>query len=264
MSRRRRNNVDDKRSQLTIFVIIALMVVVILAVFLVMDLQKSRGIVVNPGEDPKGYVQDCAIKAAREAELAIISQGGFLKLQNAIFFDNTNVTWMCYTPFNEQLCINKHPLLTREIENEIKTIITPKIEACFSKLKNIFKNYDYKEESLSINPLITDGFLKIEVRKKISIKKQDGTTTDLENFDSRIISPLYDFMQIENRIIREELSCDCTEETCNADIININRDNQNFETRRFVTGKNEKIYSIEEISTSKQFNFAVRNCVRLP
>ena len=261
MSKRGLNNI---RGQVTVFIIIAMMVVVILVVILMMNLQKNAGISVNPSEDPKGYIQDCAIKSVREAELKIIAQGGFLKPSSAIRFDNTNVTWMCYTPFNEQLCVNKHPLLTGEIENEIKIIITPKIEACFSKLKDTFRNYEYKEESLTVNPLITAGFLKIEIRKKISMKAQDETNLEFDNFDAKLTSPLYSFTQIENRVIREELSCDCTEEVCNADILGINYDNRNFETRRFVTGKNEKIYSIKEISTAKQFNFAVRNCVRLP
>ncbi|MDP1729435.1 MAG: hypothetical protein Q8L27_04490 [archaeon] len=254
----------SKRGQVSVFVIIALMIVVILAIILTINLNKNSGVSVNPSEDPKGYIQDCAIKATKEAELNLIPSGGFLKPQNSIYFDNTNVTWMCYTPFNEQLCMNKHPLLTGEIEDEIRAIITPKIEACFSKLKTTFKNNDYIEGSLTVNPLITDGFVKIEVRKKISIKKQDNSLAEFENFDSVLLSPLYNFVQMENRIIREELLCDCTQEICNADIFDLNGDNRNFETIRFVTGKNEKIYTIEEISTKKQFNFAVRNCVRLP
>jgi hypothetical protein len=54
------------------------------------------------------------------------------------------------------------------------------------------------------------------------------------------------------------------EETCNADIFSLNKNNKDFEIKRFVSGANEKVYTITEILSDKKFNFAVRNCVRLP
>ena len=83
----------------------------------------------------------------------------------------------------------------------------------------------------------------------------------MENFNTRIFSPLYDFGVLTQEIISEEVDCDCPNKLCNADLISIARYNRDYDFARVTDGDYNKRYSIKELDTGKEFNFAVRNCV---
>jgi hypothetical protein len=260
---RKNKIIKNKKVQITIFVIIAIVLVVSIALIFIFVQKPSIKISPeNPGTI-KSYIEKCARDATEEAEKLVIPQGGFLEPSSYLLYNDTKVAWLCYTPFNKQLCSNRHPMLNKEIEKEIENYIKPKIEGCFNDIKTKLKNYDYKEELLSIDVEILSKNIYVNMTKKITYTKYDRTIS-LENFDAQIKSPVYDFIRLATEIVNQEVSCDCTRETCNADVIALNRLNRDFEISRFITGRNEKIYTIKDILTNKKFNFAVRNCVRLP
>ncbi len=253
-----------KRSQITIFVIIALLIVI------------SIGLIIyaNPGKiaqsvsvqnNPHGFIQGCARDAANDAVEQIIPNGGILNpaVEKYIEWQEVKPIWMCYTANKEQICTNLHPMLRAEIEKQIYDLIKPKIDSCFSQLKNEFESYDYTEEDTNLELEIAPSKIYIKLSKKISYIK-NGIANNLENFNTQISSPLYDFVIISNDIVNQEVNCDCRKDNCNADIIGINRDKREYETTRDIDGYNNKIYSIKEVASGDEFNFAVRNCVRLP
>jgi hypothetical protein len=251
----------SKRSQITVFVIIALVIVAsIILLFVSIPSQQAR---ISPARDPQGYIQACAKIALTVAELKVIATGGFTNPPDYLLFNNTKLTWMCYTPFNEQLCTNKHPMLNKEIETEIKKEILPKISKCFEDVEKALANSEYTQQETSLDVAVSEKYLSARISKPISYVK-NNQKLEITNFDVSLFSPLFRFIMFENDIINQELNCNCGKETCNADILELNKRNRDFEVRRFVTGKNEKVYSIKEVLTEKQFNFAVRNCVRLP
>jgi len=253
---------SNKGAQVTLFVIIAIVIVAAIAFVFVSMNQKPLPYGVDGLKDPRGYVQMCALEALRDAEAMVMPTGGFLMPQSYLLYNETKVTWMCYTPFNEQ-STSRYPMLNVEIEKQIHTYVLPKVEKCFLGLKDIYRNYPYEEKELTIKPEILDGTLSLEIRREVSIDVKDQII-NIDNFDIKMLSPLYDFVMLEHKIVNDEVSCDCMEETCNADVIELSRDNHDYEIRRFVSGKNEKVYTLEEVSSGKIFNFAVRNCVRLP
>ena len=256
--------ISSKRSQLTVFIIIA--VILVVAVAIIFTVIKKPTDYVSPKENPKGYIQKCARDAASSAENLIIPHGGVANVSaaNSVKFNDLDVMFMCYTSGNMQLCNNKHPLLNLEIQKEIKNIIEPKINKCFDDVRASFANSNYKEEALAFNPIIMPNQLYLNITKKITYGQNEQTVT-LNNFDTKITSPLYDFISLTTKIVNEETDCDCETQTCNADLTNLNRYNRNYEiTKPAYGGNGQEIYSIKEILSGKIFNLAVRNCVRLP
>ena len=257
---------ENKNSQITIFVIIGILIIGAVVFVFTLSNKTPNQISVSPIKDPQGYIRECATNAVVEAEGKISPQGGFLNLDNStsIMFNSTKVKWLCYTPMLKMLCTNRHPMLNKEIEKEIESIAKPQIEECFNIIQEELKNYEYKqEELLNFSVFITPNQIAIKIYRKISFIKNQQTI-NIDNFNIAINSPLYNFVSITNEAINQEVSCNCGEETCNADIFKINKNNPGFEISRFITGRNEKIYTIKEQLSEKKFNFAVRNCVRLP
>ncbi len=255
-------NTMHKKGQITIFVIVALIIVLSLGLIFYTGSKSTPEISVR--EDPKGYMQKCIKDALILAQDTIIPHGGFANPSDSIMFDNKNVVWMCYTSAEEELCINKHPVLKVEMEKEITTLIKPIVEKCFNDIKVQFAKYDYAEEDSNISTEILLDKIQAKVRKKITFTQNEQTII-LSNFDSSINSPLYNFAKISLEIINEEVTCNCLEESCNADLAKLNRFNRDFEINKPVYGGDgQEIYTIKEILSGKQFNFALRNCVRLP
>jgi len=262
----KKEGIKSKKGQLSLFIIIAIIIVVLFigAFYFInqnSEMQKAK-------KDPSGYVrtqiQACAEQAAEEAERSVILHGGFSNPTNYMMFNNTKVTFLCYAENNLELCINNHPMLNLEIQKQIESYVKPKLEKCFNDVKEMWKDYNYKEENLVFTTEIQPKELKLNIAKKISFTVSEQTI-NLETFNTKISSPLYDFVRLTNEIINQELDCNCGQEACNAKTVELMKNNQNFEvTKPVYSGKSEEVYRITESITGKTFNFAIRNCVRVP
>ena len=254
---------ENKKGQITIFVIIALILVVTLALVFVLIKTPSTGISADKPDTSKSYITKCARDALSEAESLVIPHGGFLDTSttNFVRYSGRDVLWLCYTSDYETKCRNKHPMLQQEIERQLENYVKPKIEECFSTMKTQLRNYDYKDEPLYLDIKIIPTKTYMNITKKISYKINEQTI-NIEKFDSSINSPLYDFVSIANEISNQELrNCNCID-ACNADIFELNRLNPAFAIRKpAVGGDGEEVYTITEISSGKEFDLAIRNCV---
>jgi hypothetical protein len=258
------NLVSSKRSQVTLFVIIALVIVVLIAaIFLLKNqVQNKISLKENPSDYIRVLIQKCAEQAGMEAEKLVISHGGFLNPTNSLVFNGTNLSYLCWASQDLELCTNEHPLLNLEIQKEIDSYIKPKLEKCFSDVKTQLNNYGYSEGDLIISSSIELKEIRIKINKKISFKVNDNSV-NLENFETKIISPLYDFIKITNEIINQELNCNCGVESCNAKTVELNKNNRDFDISKPVyTADGKEVYLIEELLTGKRFGFAIKNCVR--
>jgi hypothetical protein len=261
---KKRKMFSNSRSQLTIFVIIAIAFVVMMGLLIFFMQGKGTGEQkISYEADPVSAIQTCAKNSLDSSQEKISPNGGFLNPRSYVVYDDSNVTWMCHTSQDYELCTNKHPLLIHEMEKELENIVRPEVVNCFSQMKAVYQKYDYKEEPLNLSVEIVDGRVLIKIDKKISYTKS-GSTTSLDNFDTAVFSPLYDFAKITQTIIADEIDCNCGEESCNSDSVMLSIYNPDYEIGKFVSGNSEEVYSITELETGSKFNVAIRNCVRTP
>jgi hypothetical protein len=254
-----------KRGQVTIFVIIAIIIVAAVAFVFTLSDKTDEGNNVSPVKDPQGYIQKCAQDAVSEAESKLIPHGGIIEpTSESVMFDSVKIIWMCYTPELKKICTNKHPMLSKEIENQIISYAQPKIEACFSEVQDDLKRYDYQQDNaMNFSVILLPKQIAIKLSRQISFTRNEQKIS-LDNFNTFVDSPLYTFVSIALETSNQEVSCRCGEEVCNADVLKFSLDYPGFEVSRFVSGSNEKAYTITETLSNKKFNFGVRNCVRLP
>jgi len=255
----------SRKSQITIFVIIALIIVVSIAVIFIMV--RKPFVEVSASENPSAYLQNC-VQSSLETNLNKLSkQGGFYEPPHFVNYNATKVSYLCYTENYDELCVNNHPMLNKEIEEQIAENIKPSVEKCFASLKSELAAYDYKSSGeMKISAEISPGKVVVSVNKEISFSKNEETTT-LNKFLISANSPLFDFVSLSGKIINQELVvdgrlCDCFEESCDADTLGLSLENRGFEISKPVYSENGEIYSIVESSSGKNFEFAVRNCAK--
>lgn len=259
----REEKIKSKRGQVTIFIIMGIIIVV--GIILVFIFQNELGISTKFGTNPTKYIEKCALDNAKIALENIESHGGIYYTTNEqdfISFNGEKIAKLCYSNDKKILCTNNHPLFNEEIERKIKSFVEPKLVNCFSDLKSGYSIEEYSEEPLLFNVSIIDQNLILNIRKVITIS--DGAEkTRLNNFDVSLSSSLFDFLEITNSVLNDELSCDCSLGNCNADIGKINVWYPQYVTDRFMTEKSEKIYTIQSLASENKFVFAVRNCARV-
>lgn len=251
----------NKCSQIAIFVIIALIIVV--SVALIFVLVKQPFTKLSPIENPTGYVENCVLEPVTDAVEQLSMHGGYLEAQEpSILYENEEIAYLCYTAENEKICTATEPMLIEKIEAEIKEYISKPLEGCFDSLEQSLAQYNPKSGATKIEVEIMPKQILIEINKDISYTKDEQTQT-IDVFDFAVPSPMYDFTRITNNVINEEIDCNCGKVVCNADVFTVAK-THDFEVERFVTGGNEKIYTLREVASEDEFKFAIRNCVRLP
>ena len=132
----------SKTSQITLFVIIGIVLLasIIIAFFALRDKILPE---TNISLDVRQKMEKCIKDSANEAILEISSHGGYsndtIISKENILFEETKIPLLCSTSGYGELCTNNEPMLIQNSEKEIKSIITSRIEKCFSDLETQFK-----------------------------------------------------------------------------------------------------------------------------
>lgn len=252
-----------KRGQVTIFIILAIVIVAgILVYFLVFSNTISTSSMIN--SNPTKYIQDCATKNAKMALDNIASHGGvyYNPLSDWQFmdFNNTKLLMACNTSLSKQNCVNNHPLIRIEAQNKIKELVLPELNSCFGQLSDTLGDKVLSMGALSFDVQIIQGKILLNIERPISIFSGEESSK-ISNFNTQISSNIYDFFEVQNYIINQEVSCDCTNSNCNADLGKTNINYPQLETIRFMTENHEKIYVITSDLNKNSFTFGVRNCL---
>lgn len=250
-----------KNAQVTIFIILAIIIVssIVLISFLYVKPLVSK----NAFEDPQLYIQKCIEPIVKEKISKISEQGGYISPDKFLTYDNTKVQYHCYTSQNEQICTNYEPNLKSQIETELFNNVVGSVETCFSNLKDTLSAYDYTDKPLVLEISIVPNKIKLNITKELTISKNEQAKT-ISDFSFSLNDPIYDFVRLENRIVNDEVSCNCPDESCSVDVVALSKENNDYEINLFISGNNEKVYSLSEVNTGRDFRFSVRNCVRLP
>jgi len=253
----------NKRGQVTVFIIIALIIIGV-AIFFIILRQPSSSKSVSAVENPQAYFRTCIQEKAEKIVDDIMLSGGNFSYQGRIYsrlYEENNVTFLCYTRYDNELCVNQHPMLKTELEIEIKKQTKKEIENCFVKLKDEIGNNNYIQGQTNLNVEIVPDKILFKIDKEISFDSA-GISLSYNTFNFNLASKAFDFARLATEISNQELDCDCELETCRADTLALSLANREFEIGNLVYDNNGKIYVINETARAKEFRFAIRNCIK--
>jgi len=253
-------NKKSKKSQITIFVIIAMIIVISIAVAFIVIKKPFSGI--SAMEDPQVYIAKCVSNSLSEAEETMLIGNGYVNVtDNFILFSlnkpKEKVPYLCQSSEFYKPCINQEPMFAGHVKKEIYDIIKPDVDKCFNDLINILKkaSYEIEEANSSILEIEFNKYFIIANMKRNLVLKKGDETRVFTNFEAKINSPLYNLIDTSEKIVNYESTL------CEFDTINWMNMNRDISIRKFVTGDQTKVYTIKDVDTSKQINIAVRTCV---
>ena len=248
---------SQKRSQVTMFIIIGILIVVLILLFFLLRGDLKPEINKKTNFDPETYVDLCLEDDLTESLKVISSQGGYILSNLTINYGGKNVAYLCYNINNYQRCINQEPLFLRHLQEEIHDDIEDELKDCFLDLKDRLEKENF-ESDITVNDITFDVELIpdrviIKINNEFYIEK-DGERRKLENIKVVKISKYYDLANTVQEIVSQE-SWFCNFEQTGYMVLY-----PDYDIEKFRTGDSSTIYSVKHKTTNEEFIFAVRGC----
>ncbi|MDP2924814.1 MAG: hypothetical protein Q8N99_00420 [Nanoarchaeota archaeon] len=249
----------NKKSQVTIFIILGLIIVVIfLIIFLLMTAPPK--VESYNEKNPQSYIEKITTEALEEAIETLSMQGGDMTPSGSVFYNGTEIVYICYSGEFYKKCISQRPLLVEHIEQEITNYITPKIQAGFDKLESDLtedNRYVIESGEMKVITKLYPKLVIVEIDKKFKLQRGD-LTREFDHFKINMINPIYDFAKITNIIANQEA------QYCHFDNLGYMILYPDYDIKSTITGDSDTIYTITERSTGLSFSFATKSCLMPP
>lgn len=240
---------SSKRSQVTIFIIIALLILIIL---IVLFARTNLGNIFA-GKSSIQQFEDCARVYVEQGIEILSKQGGSINPENYYLYDGNKVEYVCYSEANLQNCVMQKPILKNTIEDEILKYSENKINNCLQEVKKSLEKNGYevlmKEPKIKIE-LIPDNVL---VDMNLGLKITRDGTENYENLKLGVKSKIYNFIMIASSIMAWETRFGDSE------TLNYMLYYPSIKVEKKKQGDSSKIYILTDRETEEKFMFAVRS-----
>lgn len=244
------------KAQVTLFIILAVVIVgSLVTVFFITSKSSTLEAETPETLGPRGFIQKCVSDVVEDSADKIIESGLITEPIITTMYKGREIPYVCYQQNNYETCYNLYPMLEDKLEAKITEDIKEDIQNCFNILLENFENkgYDVTGEGTIYSVDILPGEIDVSISKPITISRDDFGES-FENFDTKTISPLYEFIRISRTIVNSESNY-CYFEYNGYTILYPRY-------RIHVTTMNDdsKIYSIYDTKTTKEFEIATRSC----
>jgi len=237
-----------KRSQVTLFVIIAIFLVVALLIIFWPKLKQ----IIAPSS-PELNLQRC-IEADLKKELnTITSNGGSVEPSLYFSYAGSKIEYLCYTNEDYKTCVMQQPLLKQHIEAELLSSLKPKIQKCIENMKSNAESQGYEVASISNKPSIeiSQDKINLVVDAKMVLKKD--STQRINKIEAKIPSGTYDLLMITSSILNWEARYG------DADILTYMLYYPDIKVEKYRQDDGTKIYILTDKNTKEKLVFATRS-----
>ena len=244
-----------KRSQVTIFIIVAIIIVAAIIGFFVFF--KPKILTPPQIESPEAYIEKCMGDAAEDAIDILSQQGGDIEPAHYITYQNEKVRYLCYTVLYYTKCTNQEPSLKAHVESEITGYALPMLKRCVSSLKADFEKQGYAVqadvENIALKTEIMPKNVVLNAEFEFSATKGE-TTVSRNKFEAVLKEPLYELLDLTREIINQEAKFGYFEQVGYMILYpdySLEKDNT----------EETKIYTLKQRDTGREFVFALRGYV---
>lgn len=243
----------SKRSQTTLFIIIALVIIAagVLIYFLFPGVRTG---LVSDEENPGNFIQTCLETNVEEIVDSLSKQGGSVRPEHYIVYEDSNIEYLCYTSDYYVPCVVQRPFLVSHISNEIEREINDEVGRCFDDLEA-----KYRDDGYNVN--LRRGEFDVELLPKrvvlnfgsvLTLTKGDETT-NYDRFRVVLNNNLYELASIATSITEWETKYGEAESTL---YMTYYRDLK-VEKKKQIEGST--IYILTDRNSGNKFQFASRS-----
>jgi len=247
---------EQKKGQVTIFIILGIILVVILIILLNPNIRKN--IPFFSTLTPEEMIsKECLAKNIMPIINETMLRGGNLNPELYFRYDNLSINYLCYTSQWYRTCVMQIPLLKQEIESQIESASQDKVDKCLQDLEKKLKakGYDIKvngTKKLDVNIRPKEIVLSLDLSMTTE-KGEETRTYDNNNFRYKLKSQAYDMIMIASSIQNFEARFgDSITETYMGYYPNI-------KLEKLKQADGTKIYIITERNTGEKMQFATRS-----
>ena len=241
-----------KRSQMTIFVIVAIMIIVVavLIYFLYPIIKTNIGI---GSKNPSIFLQNCLEDKINEGIELLSKQGGSIEPEFYFLYNNEKVEYLCYAESFYQTCVMQQPMLKRHIEGEIKNYIDTDAKNCLESLRVNYQNrgYNVQMKSGDIDVEILPNIVSVNFNESIVLTKDE--TERYNSIRVSVKNNIYELVSIANSILNWEAKYGDAETTT---YMNYYHDLK-VEKKKQLDGTT--IYILTDRNSDDKFQFASRS-----
>jgi len=249
----------NRKGQIALWVVIAIMLVVSIILFALVNRQKTPKSEELSIESPDSYILECVREEAVKDADMMIKQGGFLEPNNYKEYQNAKIEYLCDQTSNYKPCVQQHPALFKEIENQLREKLNSKIDECFQLFRSASESEsaDVELGSQSINVSISSGNIYVDIQRQVSITRGDSTRT-YDRFSFSISHPIYDLSRVAMEIASQEAVY------CHFDPAGYEVFEEQFSIRTYLFSDYTTIYIIKDNKSAKSMSIAIRSCAIPP
>ena len=251
--------INSKKGQVTIYILIAIVIITVL-LFLFYIFRESEPDPPLPDfENPQTYIESCVQDVVYDAVELIRKSGGYYQTRNFKLYQGRRVPYLCYQENFYYQCINQEPMLIKHTEDSIMNYTKENIDNCFRTLQLGLENKNYNVELGEMNFSI--DIVEDQIITNIDRKFVLGIREEEQRFEKfKIVEnhPMYDLLRVSQEIVNQEANY------CHFDYLGYMIFYPDYDIRKFLTGDDVKIYTVKDLISEKDFEFAIRSCAIPP
>ena len=242
----------SKRSQVTIFIIVAIAIVVVgvLIFLLYPQLKTSLGFA---EENPPDFIQGCIEEEIKNSVAKLSLQGGSLDPEHYIMYNSEKIEYLCYTSEYYKTCVMQQPMLKEHIESEIENEIKNTVKECFDDLEESYKNkgYTVNLKRGETNVELLPEKIIAEFNYPLTLTK--GDSKKYNSFRIIVDNNLYELVSVANSILNWEARYGDAETTV---YMNYYHD---LKVEKKKQSDGSTVYILTDRNTLDKFQFASRS-----
>ena len=248
----KKGRIENKKSQVSIFIIISLIILVILILLFINRKQFDTIFDSSPGIE---QFKDCVETSLSEGVMIIETQGGSINPENYYLYNGTKVEYLCYTEENYAGCVMQKPLLKQDIESELREYMNPRVRNCLTSFEYSLTNegYDFSASEPNLTIEIVPQNILLTVSSDLTIEKDIASSYKDIKID--YTSELYKLIMIASSISNWEARFGYSEP------MNYMIYDHNLIVEKKARDEGTRVYIISDKISNERFMFASRSRV---
>jgi len=243
---------ENKRGQVTVFIIIAIIIIVV-GLLIYLFYPKISSTFGGSFKNPQAFMQECLVDDLEDSIKMRSLQGGSLNPEHYILYDDTKVEYLCYTNKYYESCVMQRPFLDVYFEEELEREFREEINVCLDEMKKSYENQGYGAVLQKQDFDFEIQLDQIVLQTNTSLRLSKETVQTYDSFRVGFASNLFDFISVAESILTWEIKYGDAETTIYMDA---HRDLK-VEKKKQTDGTT--IYILTNRDTEDKFQFASRS-----
>lgn len=238
---------ENKKAQVTLFIIVAIIIVSGLIVFFIwsgpetfFDKGSNLGFEGCVNNVVEGAIDELSLKA------------GYINPELTYLYMDEEIPYLCYTEENYQTCVVQKPFLKQHFESELERYLREEIDECYEDSLNNLRSqgYDVRSGKVTYDINFEPGVARTTINAPTAVG-----TSSYTKFNAVLNTNIYEILMISNALLQYEAQYG------DSDTDTLSNFYPQYSIQKVKRGDGTTIYMVEDKITKTKFQFASKSLV---